>query len=123
MASTPAPMPEKASPIMLLRRSANQRAISAPVGTQLTAQAPAAASTPTIRYSAHNDPMRLDSTQAPPSTHAPYSMTRRGPRRSTSIPTGGDNTPCTTDEIENAAAVAPRDQPNSSMRATKKTGN
>ena len=50
-------------------------------------------------------------------------MTRRGPRRSTRIPTTGESTPCTIDEIENAAAVAPRDQPNSSTSATKKIGN
>ena len=39
------------------------------------------------------------------------------------MPTSGEITPCTTDEIEKAAAVAPRDQPNSSTSATKKTGN
>jgi len=50
-------------------------------------------------------------------------MTRRGPTRSTRIPTTGASVPCTIDEIENAAAVAPRDQPNSSSSATKKTGN
>ena len=37
---TPAPIPENAIPIMLPRRSANQRAMSAPLGTQLTAQTP-----------------------------------------------------------------------------------
>ena len=47
MTSTPAPMPEKARPIMLPRRSANHCAISAPLGIQLTAHTPAAASTPT----------------------------------------------------------------------------
>ena len=35
----------------------------------------------------------------------------------------GESSPWTMDEIENAAAVAPRDQPNSSSRATKKIGN
>src|SRR3989442_15792494 len=50
-------------------------------------------------------------------------MTRRGPTRSTRIPTTGASAPCTIDEIENAAAVAPRDQPDSSSSATKKTGN
>ena len=49
MTSTPAPIPEKARPIMLPRRSANQRAMSAPLGTQLTAHTPAAASTPVTR--------------------------------------------------------------------------
>ena len=39
------------------------------------------------------------------------------------MPTTGESRPCTTDEIEKAAAVAPRDQPNSSSSATKKTGN
>ena len=39
------------------------------------------------------------------------------------MPTAGESTPCTIDEIENAAAVAPRDQPNSSTSATKKIGN
>ena len=39
------------------------------------------------------------------------------------MPTTGESTPCATDEIENAAAVAPRDQPNSSTSATKNTGN
>ena len=34
---------------MLPRRSANHRAISAPLGIQLTAHTPAAASTPTSR--------------------------------------------------------------------------
>ena len=42
-------MPENARPIMLPRRSVNQRAINAPLGTQLTAHTPIAASTPTIR--------------------------------------------------------------------------
>jgi hypothetical protein len=42
-------MPENATPIALPRPSANHRAISVPAGTQLTAQAPAAVSTPTIR--------------------------------------------------------------------------
>ncbi len=116
-------MPEKARPIMLPRRSANHRAINAPLGIQLTAHTPAAASTPITVYSDHSDPIRLDRTHAPPSKHAPPSMTRRGPRRSTSIPTTGESSPWTTDEIENAAAVAPRDQPNSSTSATKKTGN
>ena len=35
----------------------------------------------------------------------------------------GESTPWTIEERENAAAVAPRDQPNSSSSATKKTGN
>jgi hypothetical protein len=39
------------------------------------------------------------------------------------MPTTGASTPCAIDEIENAAAVAPRDQPNSSRSATKKMGN
>ena len=39
-------MPEKASPSMLPRRSVNHRAISVPLGTQLTAHNPVAASTP-----------------------------------------------------------------------------
>ena len=39
------------------------------------------------------------------------------------MPTTGESTPCTIEEIENAAAVAPRDQPNSSTSATKKIGN
>ena len=42
-------MPENATPIALPRPSVYHRAISAPAGTQLTAHAPAAASTPTIR--------------------------------------------------------------------------
>src|SRR5438105_3890634 len=67
--------------------------------------------------------MRHANPHASPSTAAPPSMIRRGPRRSTSMPTTGDSTPCMTDEIENAAAVAPRDQPNSSTSATKNTGN
>jgi len=110
-------------PSTLPRRSANHRAMSVPLGTQLTAHSPIAASTPTTAYSDQRDPIRLASTHATPSTAAPASMIRRGPRRSTSIPMTGDRTPCTTDEIENAAAVAPRDQPNSSSSATKKTGN
>ena len=46
IASTPAPMPEKARPSMLPRRSVNQREISAPLGIQLTAHNPDAPSTP-----------------------------------------------------------------------------
>ncbi len=42
-------MPENATPIAVPRPSVNHRAISAPAGTQLTAHAPAAVSTPTIR--------------------------------------------------------------------------
>ena len=42
-------MPENAMPRTVPRRSANQREISVPLGTQLTAQSPTAASTPTIR--------------------------------------------------------------------------
>src|SRR5262249_44749067 len=38
----PAPIPENARPIMLPRRWANHRAMSAPLGTQLTAHTPAA---------------------------------------------------------------------------------
>jgi hypothetical protein len=49
MTSTPTPIPEKARPIMLPRRSANQCEISAPLGTQPTAHTPAAASTPVTR--------------------------------------------------------------------------
>ena len=49
MTSTPAPMPEKARPMMLPRRSANHRAISAPLGIELTAHTPTAAITPVTR--------------------------------------------------------------------------
>src|SRR5439155_1529627 len=37
-------------------------------------------------------------------------MTPRGPRRSTRIPIMGESAPCTTDELENPAAVAPPGQ-------------
>jgi hypothetical protein len=67
--------------------------------------------------------IRLDSAHAAPSRQAPPVMTRRGPRRSTRAPTTGESTPCAIAEIEKAAAVAPRDQPNSSSSATKKIGN
>jgi hypothetical protein len=39
------------------------------------------------------------------------------------MPATGESSPWVTEEIEKAAAVAPRDQPNSSSSATKKTGN
>jgi hypothetical protein len=47
--STPTPMPEKMSPIMLPRRRLNQCATRAPLGTQPTAHTPAAATIPVTR--------------------------------------------------------------------------
>jgi hypothetical protein len=48
-------------------------------------------------------------------------MTARGPKRSTSQPSGGPDTPCTSTRRENAPATTDRLQPNSRRNATRKT--
>jgi hypothetical protein len=116
-------MPEKTIPIMLALRCANHWATSAPDGTKPTAHTPTAVNTPVITYRCHTSVMRLASTHETPMMTAPVRITRRGPTRSTNVPTTGDSTPCTMDDSEKAPAARPRDQRNSSSSGTRKTEN
>src|SRR5262245_61907227 len=56
-----------------------------------------------------------------PSTTPPVAMTARGPKRSTSQPSGGPDTPCPSTSTENAPATTERLQPNSRRNATRNT--
>ena len=55
------------------------------------------------------------------STTPPLAITTRGPKRSTSHPSTGPDTPCPTTSTEKAPATTERLQPNSRRNATKKT--
>src|SRR6266487_2410468 len=67
--------------------------------------------------------MRLPSTHDTPRRTAPPMMRRRGPKRSTSVPMSGEETPWTIAEREKAPAARPRDHPNSSRSGTRNTEN
>ena len=121
MTLMPSPMPAKAKPMIVPRRLTNQRASSEACDTCPASPTPPPTMTPNSTIRCHNDCTRLHAARPTAMAPRPPTTTTRGPQRSVSAPTSGDDAACTTLPTEKAIAAPPRLQSNDSSMATKNT--